>query len=414
MDICNHAISSWGKDLDMKCENNKVYGYIFRIPAKNDKLIRNNPKVIILSVQKLSGVLFTTKGNGGLQEANERYSEIKKEYESLQSSLIKEILEETMKYTKYFEKASSILSHLDVIVSFSLCVTNAKNEYVCPEIKEMGNEIEISESRHPILECQDDIEFISNSYSMNKTNKRFLIISGPNMGGKSTYIRELGLLIVMSQIGSYIPASSATVSIIDSIYARIGAGDIQLKGISTFMSEMVEASNILKCVNENSLIIIDELGRGTSTYDGFGLAWAISKYIIKEIKCYCLFATHFHEMCDIEDEDEKVVVNLHVSGIVSDDSSNGNGNKNITMLYNIENGRCDESYGINVGLLTGFPDEVIENAKRKGEELSENKNKMRKLIKFKDDTPKNQESLKKFVQMNISYENNNNIDSIFV
>lgn len=411
MNICNNAKSSWGKDLDLKCDNNKIYGYIFRISAKNDKLIRNNPKVIILSVQKLSGVLFTTKGNGGLQDANERYSEIKKEYESLQSSLIKEILEETIKYTSYFEKSSSILSHLDVIVSFSLCVKNAKNEYICPEIKEMGNEIEIMESRHPILECQDDIEFINNNYSLNKKNKRFLIISGPNMGGKSTYIRELGILIVMSQIGSYIPASKAVISIIDSIYARIGAGDIQLKGISTFMSEMVEASNILKCVNENSLIIIDELGRGTSTYDGFGLAWSISKYIIKEKKCYCLFATHFHEMCDIEDEDEKVVVNLHVSGIVSND---GNNNENITMLYNIENGRCDESYGINVGLLTGFPVEVIESAKRKGEELSENKNKMRKLIKFKEDNLKNQEMLKKFVKLNLNAEITNNIDSIFI
>ncbi|CAH7676893.1 DNA mismatch repair protein MSH2 [Phakopsora pachyrhizi] len=345
-------------------ENHQVYGYVFRLTRKEAGAIRSKKGYIELS-NRNNGCHFTTKI---LKELNNELKDLTIKYQRKQSSLVKEVVSIAASYCPIFEKLNEIIAHLDLIVSFAHVSMNAPITYTRPKMSPLGEgDIFLEGCRHPCLEVQDDINFIPNDTLMERHASSFHIITGPNMGGKSTYIRQIGVAALMAQIGCYVPCSEARLPIFDCILARVGAGDSQTKGISTFMAEMLETAVILKSATKDSLIIIDELGRGTSTYDGFGLAWAISEYIAVEIKAFTLFATHFHELTTL-DQQVKEVKNFHVVAHVESGESNG-GKGEITLLYKVEPGFSDQSFGIHVAEMANFPDDVLKLAKRKADEL---------------------------------------------
>merc|ERR1712232_1264127 len=195
-----------------------------------------------------------------------------------------------------------------------------------------------------------------------KESSRLHLITGPNMGGKSTYIRSVSLIALLNQVGCFVPCRSAVLPIFDAIYCRVGASDMQLRGISTFMAEMLEASCILNTATDRSLVIVDELGRGTSTSDGFGIAWAIARHLTEVKRCFSLFATHFHELAGLEDA-APGVRNRHATAAV--DSATGQ----LTFLYALADGPADQSYGAHVAELAGFPARVVEAARRRAAEF---------------------------------------------
>ncbi|CAG8980162.1 hypothetical protein HYALB_00007402 [Hymenoscyphus albidus] len=361
---------SVGKDLDQEVEkklfleNHKTHGWCFRLTRTEAGCIRNKGKYSEVSTQK-NGVFFTTSK---LQSYRREFDQLSENYNRTQSSLVNEVVGVAASYCPVIEQLAGVLAHMDVIVSFAHCSVHAPTSYVRPKIhpRGKGNTI-LKEARHPCMEMQDDIQFITNDVTLERGSSEFLIITGPNMGGKSTYIRQIGVIALMAQIGCFVPCSEAELTIYDCILARVGASDSQLKGVSTFMAEMLETANILKSATSESLIIIDELGRGTSTYDGFGLAWAISEHIIKEIGCQSMFATHFHELTALVDQYPQVK-NLHVVAHIDD---NGKAKREVTLLYKVEDGICDQSFGIHVAELVRFPEKVVNMAKRKADELED-------------------------------------------
>jgi DNA mismatch repair protein MutS len=229
-----------------------------------------------------------------------------------------------------------------------LSVVSEERRFVRPTITR-NNEIKIIEGRHPVVECVSNIEYVPNDIVMSEKINT-LLITGPNMSGKSTYMRELGIISILNQIGSFVPAKECELPIFDKIFTRIGASDDLVGGESTFMVEMKESAYALKNATKNSLILFDELGRGTSTYDGMSLAGSIIKYISKNIKCKTLFSTHYHELTDLENSLDDIK-NVHVS--ISEEDGD------ITFLHKVMDGSVDKSYGINVAKLANLPDEVI-------------------------------------------------------
>lgn len=358
-------------DKKLFLENHKVHGWCMRLTRTEAGCIRNNSKYMECSTQK-NGVFFTTHA---LQSMRREFDQLSENYNRTQSSLVNEVVSVAASYCPVIEQLAGVLAHLDVIISFAHCSVHAPTSYTRPKMhaRGTGNTI-LKEARHPCMEMQDDIQFITNDVSLIRGESEFLIITGPNMGGKSTYIRQIGVIALMAQIGCFVPCSEAELTIFDCILARVGASDSQLKGVSTFMAEMLETANILKSATSESLIIIDELGRGTSTYDGFGLAWAISEHIVKEIGCFSMFATHFHELTALVEQYPQVK-NLHVVAHIGDgnkmETEGEKASREVTLLYKVEPGVCDQSFGIHVAELVRFPPKVVSMAKRKADELED-------------------------------------------
>ena len=265
------------------------------------------------------------------------------------------IRDEIGKNIERLQKSANVVANVDVLNS--LAVVAEDNNYVCPVVDESGK-IEIKAGRHPVIEQMiDSGSFVQNDTNLDKEENRVAIITGPNMAGKSTYMRQVALITLMAQIGSFVPAESARVGVVDKIFTRVGASDDLSSGQSTFMVEMSEVANILKEATPNSLVILDEIGRGTSTYDGLSIAWAVAEYIASKEKvgCKTLFATHYHELIDLENK---------IDGIKNYSVAVKEKGEDIIFLRKIVEGGTDESYGIHVAKLAGVPKTVVTRANK--------------------------------------------------
>lgn len=360
-------------DKVLKLEKGTQFGHVFRITKKEEPKIRKKltTQFIVLETRK-DGVKFT---NSKLKKLGDQFQRILEEYKNFQKELVQRVVQTAATFSEVFESLAALLSELDVLLGFSDLAASCPTPYTRPDItpSDVGDII-LEGSRHPCVEAQDWVNFIPNDCKLVRGKSWFQIITGPNMGGKSTFIRQVGVNIMMAQVGSFVPCDKASISVRDCVFARVGAGDCQLRGVSTFMQEMLETASILKGATDKSLIIIDELGRGTSTYDGFGLAWAICEHIVDVIKAPTLFATHFHELTALahdiglgEPSQRKIVgvANYHVSAHI--DSSS----RKLTMLYKVEPGACDQSFGIHVAEFANFPETVVSLAREKAAELED-------------------------------------------
>ena len=352
-------------EKELKLEHNNMHGWFLRLTKKDETKARKklSASYQVLEAKK-DGTKFTNKK---LRALSQRRVELDKSYEAQQKHLVDRVVDVAASFSDVFLQASAICAEIDVLASFAEAATTAPIPFVrptmCASSGDGNDEIVLVASRHPNVEAQDGAQFIPNTCSLVKGESWFQIITGPNMGGKSTFIRQVGACVLMAQVGSFVPCASAKIAIRDAIFARVGAGDCQLRGISTFMAEMLETAAILKAATPKSLIIIDELGRGTSTYDGFGLAWAISEHIVNEVKAPCLFATHFHELTSLKGPSG--VANFHVQAKIDQAS------RKLAMLYTLAPGACDQSFGIHCAEFARFPEDVLEMARAKAAELED-------------------------------------------
>ena len=331
---------------NLKIKYSRVMGYLFEITNSYKGTI---PDYFIRKQTLVSAERYTTNELTDLQNtiisAEDRLSTL--EYEVFQ-----EVREKISLETLRIKNTASDIALIDVLTNFAYIAKN--NKYVCPKINKDGI-ISIKDGRHPVIEkINKTEEFISNDTSLDNNNY-IDIITGPNMAGKSTYMRQTALIALVAHIGSFVPANDANICILDRIFTRVGASDDLSRGKSTFMVEMNEVSNIVNNATNNSLIILDEIGRGTSTYDGLSIAWAVVEYISSKIMAKTLFATHYHELTELEGKVDGVN-NFNVEVIEKDD--------NIRFLRKIVRGSAKKSYGIAVAKLAGLPDEIIENSKK--------------------------------------------------
>ena len=331
---------------NLKVGFNKVFGYYIEVSKGNLNLITDDMGYIRKQTLANCERFITPL----LKEKEDLILSAEDKIINLEYSLFIEVRDKCKEYIDKLQKNARVISDIDVLESFAL--VSEKYNYVRPNIVST-NEVNIKSSRHPVVEkVLKEEEYVPNDIVMD-SNTDVLLITGPNMAGKSTYMRQLGIIVIMAQIGCFVPAKEATLPVFDKIFTRIGASDDLVSGQSTFMVEMMEASRAIKNATKNSLILFDELGRGTATYDGMSLAEAILEYILKNIRCKTLFSTHYHELTDMENNFSNLK-NKHVS------ASEENGV--VTFLHKVKDGSIDKSYGINVAKLAGLPDEVIKRA----------------------------------------------------
>ena len=330
---------------NLKVGFNKVFGYYIEVSKGQKSLVKDEygyeRKQTLANAERYITPLLKEKENIILG-AEEKIV-------SLEYKLFMDIREVVKRYVQRLQKTSKIISEIDMLQSFSVVSDNYK--FVRPQITD-EKLIKLIECRHPVVEQVMKDKYIANDIVMDKTTN-ILLITGPNMAGKSTYMRQCAITVIMAQIGCFVPCREATIPIFDKIFTRIGASDDLVSGESTFMVEMKEANYAMENATENSLILFDELGRGTATYDGMSLAQAILEYIHDKIKAKTMFSTHYHELTVLE-KDLKKLKNVHVSAIEE--------NGRVTFLHKVKNGAVDKSYGIHVASLADLPDSLIKRA----------------------------------------------------
>lgn len=327
---------------NLKVGYNKVFGYYVEISKANIKLV---PADYIRKQTLVNNERYITEE---LKEYEDKIMNSREKLFELEYNTFLELRKSLEQEIGRIQATALALAALDVLTSLAQLAFN--NDYVRPELKEGGN-IDIKAGRHPVVEkALHNARFVPNDVRMDMDKNRFAIITGPNMGGKSTFMRQVALVVIMAQVGSFVPADEANIGIVDRIFTRVGASDDLAAGQSTFMVEMVELANILNSAGQRSLIILDEIGRGTSTYDGLSIAQAVSEYINEQIAAKTLFATHYHELTRLA-ENNSGMYNLSVS-VVEDGET-------VSFLKKVLPGKADKSYGIHVAKLAGLPRSVI-------------------------------------------------------
>lgn len=328
----------------LKVGYNRVFGYYIEVTKPNLDLV---PDYYIRKQTLVNGERFET---AELKEYEVKVTNATETLKNLEYQIFLEILSRLSERSDDMVNTGAAIGELDFLTSLS--VVAKRNNYTRPQIEE-SKRIEIRDGRHPVIERVVTEPFIPNDVVIDGDEERLLILTGPNMAGKSTFMRQVALIVLMAQIGSFVPASEAKIGIVDRIFTRIGASDYLFKGQSTFMVEMIETANILNNATDKSLILLDEIGRGTSTFDGISIAWAVAEYILKEIKARTLFATHYNELTELS---------LYLDGIRNFNASVKEWGEEIIFLRKIVPGAADRSYGIHVARLAGLPESVIKRA----------------------------------------------------
>lgn len=374
-------ISSGSKDFILKLEQeerertgiktlkvgfNKIFGYYIEVSKSFIKDIKEefgyDRKQTLANCERYTTKLLKEKENIILGAEDKIIN--------LEYKLFMDIREVVKRYIKDLQKTSKTLCEIDMLQAFS--VVSDEYKYTRPQITD-ENKVKLIESRHPVVEKVLNNNYVSNDIVMDN-NTSILLITGPNMAGKSTYMRQMAITVIMAQMGCFVPAKEAQLPIFDKIFTRIGASDDLVSGSSTFMIEMEEANYAIANATDKSLILFDELGRGTATYDGMSLAEAILEYIHNNIKAKTMFSTHYHELTNLEKK-LKHLKNVHVSAVEEDGK--------ITFLHKIKNGSVDKSYGIHVASLANLPKELINNATKI---LNKYENKKTKVSNFEQTT----------------------------
>ena len=332
---------------NLKIGYNKVFGYFIEVTKSN---LSQVPERYVRKQTLTNAERYITEE---LKNIENQVLGAEEKVINLEYNAFVEIRCEIAKNIKRLQKSSNVVSTLDVLTSFA---TVAEDMNYCMPLVDNSGKIDIKEGRHPVIEKMLGVgSFIANDTYLDKDEDRLSIITGPNMAGKSTYMRQVALITLMAQIGSFVPATEAKIGVVDKIFTRVGASDDLSMGQSTFMVEMMEVATILKEATENSLVILDEIGRGTSTYDGLSIAWAVAEYIADKEKCGAktLFATHYHELTELEEK---------LDGVKNYSIAVKEKGEDIIFLRKIISGGTDESYGIHVARLAGVPKTVTQRA----------------------------------------------------